>query len=109
MKFKILFVAAGLFAFTISSSLANWSPVRPTARKAVAEENLRNFASELGGEYSPVSCVSSDSGQGDGYVSCVLLHNTGTIETEKAAFCRYQTGILADKGCKFPSLDNLVN
>ena len=106
-SFAHMLTAFGCFCVgSLSISLLNWSPIRPEIRQSVAEENLANFLKTKPNTVSG-TCVSSDSEPKDGYVSCDFTTQVSDTTTEiQVALCNYNTGWLANKGCKIPVLDN---
>jgi prepilin-type N-terminal cleavage/methylation domain-containing protein len=91
-----------ILASILGGVFLSWSPIRPSERTRLGEENLRVFAEE--NNLQAGSCTSRDS-DGDGYISCPATKANGEQVT---VLCAYQVGLLADTGCKIPAANQLL-
>lgn len=93
----------GLLAIAALSTLAA-CPNVTGAHKDVAENEAREWASELGLDVKSVSCVAKDT-DGDGYVSCTLVMGDGvTTKAVECAGARSSGNLIRNSGCREPKL-----
>lgn len=91
-----LVVVAALFTLTACPNLTG-------AHKSVAEEEAREWATELNLEVDAVTCREKDT-DGDGYVSCTIKTKDGKLLERECAGARSSDNLIRNSGCRDPKM-----
>ena len=93
---SMLLTVGALFTLTACPNMTG-------AHKGAAEEEAKEWATELGMKYTSVSCVAKDT-DGDGYVSCTFMMTDGTTKGVECAGARGDGTWIRNSGCRDPKL-----